>query len=280
MYVEARRVLLDALQALQPFGPAVIVAGAQAVYLRTGSADLGIAPYTTDGDLTLDPSLLGEEPALEHVMAQACFRLREPRPDRPEPGIWLTDATVGGRPVPIEVDLIVPDEVGGAGRHRGARLAGHDKRAARRIPGMEAVLVDHTPETIAALDPRDGRECRSEVAGVAGLLISKLHKIHDRLAEPHRRRVNDKDAADVYRLMQTSSASEVGARMRELKADRIAGRSTEVALGHLDVEFGRRRGQGVAMAVTALRLAIPEDEIRAVCAAFVEQLLDAADHGR
>ena len=46
IYVEARRVLLDALTALAPQGPAVIVAGAQAVYLRTGAADVAVAPYT------------------------------------------------------------------------------------------------------------------------------------------------------------------------------------------------------------------------------------------
>jgi len=55
-YVAARRVLLDALFALAPHGKAVIVVGAQAVYLRTGDANLAIAPYTTDGDLVINPS--------------------------------------------------------------------------------------------------------------------------------------------------------------------------------------------------------------------------------
>jgi len=50
-YVEARRVLLNALAALAPHGPAFVVAGAQAVYLRTGDADIAVAQYTTDGDL-------------------------------------------------------------------------------------------------------------------------------------------------------------------------------------------------------------------------------------
>jgi hypothetical protein len=43
-YVEARRVLLDALTALAPHGAGIIVAGAQAVYLRTGEADIAVAP--------------------------------------------------------------------------------------------------------------------------------------------------------------------------------------------------------------------------------------------
>jgi hypothetical protein len=47
-YVAARRVLLDALDALRPHRNALVVVGAQAIYLRTGAGDIGIAPYTTD----------------------------------------------------------------------------------------------------------------------------------------------------------------------------------------------------------------------------------------
>lgn len=38
-YVAARRVLLDALTVLASHGDAIILAGAQAVYLHTGTAD-------------------------------------------------------------------------------------------------------------------------------------------------------------------------------------------------------------------------------------------------
>ena len=53
-YVVARRVLLDALTALAPHIDAVSWR-AQAVYLHTGTADLAVAPYTTDGDLVWTP---------------------------------------------------------------------------------------------------------------------------------------------------------------------------------------------------------------------------------
>jgi hypothetical protein len=82
LYVAARSVLLDALTALQPHGLSVIVAGAQAIYLRTGDADLAIAPYTTDGDLTLNPAKLAVTPTLEAAMRTANFELST------EPGIW------------------------------------------------------------------------------------------------------------------------------------------------------------------------------------------------
>jgi hypothetical protein len=68
--------------------------------------------------------------------------------------------------------------------------------------------------------------------------------------------------------------------MCDLRVDAIAGGSTTAALSYFDEHFGRRAGRGVAMAANALRLAIPEDQIRAVCAAFVDQLLDAVEHGR
>ncbi len=60
--VIARQVLLDALQALHAHRPALVVVGAQAVYLHTGSGDLAIAAYTFDGDLALDPTLLDDDP--------------------------------------------------------------------------------------------------------------------------------------------------------------------------------------------------------------------------
>ena len=55
LYVAARCALLDALKALGPHRSAAIVVGAQAIYIRAGEADLTVAPYTTDGDIALEP---------------------------------------------------------------------------------------------------------------------------------------------------------------------------------------------------------------------------------
>ena len=46
IYIRARRVLLDALDALGDQRQAVILVGAQAVYFRVGEADFSISPYT------------------------------------------------------------------------------------------------------------------------------------------------------------------------------------------------------------------------------------------
>ena len=73
LYVLARRVLLDALEALGEHREATILVGAQAIYLHTGAADLAVAEYTTDADLALDPALLAQVPPLEQALEGAGF---------------------------------------------------------------------------------------------------------------------------------------------------------------------------------------------------------------
>jgi hypothetical protein len=51
-------VLSGALEALAPHRIALLVPGAQGVYLRTGLNEIGIAPYTTDGGLASAQSRL------------------------------------------------------------------------------------------------------------------------------------------------------------------------------------------------------------------------------
>jgi hypothetical protein len=72
-YVLARTVLLDALEALGDQRRAVIVVGAQAVYMHTGNLDLGVPEFTLDADITLDPALLQEVPEIEAAMLGARF---------------------------------------------------------------------------------------------------------------------------------------------------------------------------------------------------------------
>lgn len=80
----ARRVLLDALDALKEQLEAVVLVGAQAIYLRVGEGDLAVAPFTTDGDIALDPSAIVPTPRLEEAFTRAGF-VR----DLTQPGVWL-----------------------------------------------------------------------------------------------------------------------------------------------------------------------------------------------
>lgn len=274
-YIAARRILLNALSALANHGDAFIVVGAQAIYLHTGSADLDqtVAPYTTDGDLAVNPSLLGDDPVLEAAMTQAGFHLSPQPGGHIEPGIWIAQATIGDVPYDVPVDLIVPEGVATGGGRRGARLGTHGKRAARRAVGLEAALVDNVPISISALEPDDDRVITPRVAGTAALFVAKAHKLHDRAAAPTRDRLSDKDASDVFRLMLATQPTQVGQRLRELAEDSIAGEVTGAALPMLSDLFGRRGGLGVSMATRALQLAVPAARVEAVCTAYMRELL-------
>jgi hypothetical protein len=272
-YVAARRALLDALTVLAPHGDAIILAGAQAVYLHTGAADLAIAPYTTDGDLVLDPLLLGEAPELEAGMSAAGFHLQlQPGGGHVEPGIWLASASAAGEEFLVPVDLIVPEGAASGTGKRAARLGGHGARAARRAVGLEAALVDNSTMTIAALDPTDERSLQARVAGPAALLVAKAHKLHDRIASGRAARLEDKDASDVVRLMQTTRPDEIAVTLNALTQDAIAGPPTTAALTYIEELFGRRGRPGIEMASRALRTAIPEDRVQAICVAYVAAL--------
>jgi hypothetical protein len=69
--------------------------------------------------------------------------------------------------------------LGGEGR-RGARLGSHGNDVARKVDGLEAVLVDRTPMRVGALAEDDPREFDVHVAGPTALLLAKLCKIHER----------------------------------------------------------------------------------------------------
>lgn len=277
-YIAARRVLLDALEALKPHEAAVVLAGAQAVYLRTGPRSLPIAEFTTDGDLALDPRRLSDSPPLGELMEAAGFQLTELQ-GSPEPGIWQKPTAVDGLEIVVPVDLIVPTAVAPPGGSRGARLPGHGKRAARKTSGLEAALVDNDMVSVAALDPEDRRTARLRVAGVAALLVAKTHKIADRIDADRADRLEDKDASDVVRLMQTGPPPAVASKLRELLQDAVSAESAGFAVERFRGLFGNRTGVGIEMAARALRGAMPEERVRGICVAYTEALYSALDLG-
>lgn len=168
--------LLNALDALADHRNALILVGAQAGYLRTEPLD-GYQDFTTDGDLALDPGLLGDRPGLEEAMRRAGFRLLNEDTGKPEPGIWEAREPAPDRAedFTIPVDLIVPETVAPPGGRRSARLGGqHGKRADRRAIGLEGALVDHSPVEIPALAAGDTRSTVIKVAGEAALIVQRF----------------------------------------------------------------------------------------------------------
>lgn len=271
LYIAARRVLLDALEALGPHRRAVVVVGAQAVYLRTEPSAIRIAPYTTDGDFVLDPDQLGGEPLLEDAMRAGGFELRQSGGGL-QPGLWVrrTEGVESG----VEIDLMVPPTGTGTGSGaRGARLGIHGKSAARVTRGLEAALVDHGPLAVGALESQDSREIEVAVAGPAALLVAKVHKLRDRVAGRNDRQ-HDKDAVDVVRLLQAIPAAELAPVLNGLWHHDQAGIATREAMGELLKLFGRHGARGVRMAVRGLEGAMPEDRVVAVCEAAVSDLVE------
>lgn len=268
LYVAARKVLLDALEALASHRDSIIVVGAQAIYLRAGVADIAVAPYTTDADLALDPEELKDEPLIELALQGAGFDLLS-QDGGLQPGSWGVAVIVEGRPVTVPVDLLVPEAFAKAVGRRSAGPPPHDRMAARKVSGLEATLVDNDLEEIRAIDPRDRRAYVVKVAGPTGLLVAKVHKIHDRLAGGRRERIDEKDAADAYRLMQATPAELCAARIQELVDHPKAGAATQRGVEYLEELFGAPAREGIVMAAESLRAAVPEERIRGVCGAFM-----------
>jgi hypothetical protein len=269
LYVLARSVLLDALEALGPHREACVLVGAQAIYLRVGEADLAVAPFTTDGDLVIDPRRLSDVPPVERALLAAGFALR----GGTSVGVWVTHRATRTDPdVEVEVDLLVPEAVSPGSGRRAARLQGHEPRAARIARGLEAVLFDAELMRVVALDSSDARGFDVSVAGPAGLLVSKLHKIADRAGSP---RANDKDAYDVLRLLRGTSAAEMVTRVRRFREEPLSKAVTAEALGLLGSLFGRVQAVGSQMAVRAARGLADPEETAASCVALAEEVLQA-----
>jgi hypothetical protein len=107
------------------------------------------------------------------------------------------------------------------------------------------------------------------------LLVSKLHKIGERLAEREHRRLDDKDALDVLRLLQAIPTLDFTRAFRQLLDDTIAMEVTREALTALEELFSQAQRPGAQMAVRAAGpLAVPE-QIAASCAILATDLLEA-----
>lgn len=260
----ARNGLLDALEALEPHVGALVIVGAQAIYLHTGSLEVALAEYTTDGDIAVDPDLLSSEPLVEEAMRTAGFT---PDPRRSAVGSWIS-------PQGVPVDLMVPEAVAGVGR-RGVRVPPHDSTAMRRARGLEAALVDNSKMVIGALDAAaDAREFEVSVAGPAALLVAKLHKIHDRIESPSR--LDNKDAHDTYRLLRSVETEGLSAAIGHLLGQTVSAQVTREALDHLGALFAQGPGaRGSVMAGAAEDLVGDPAAVAESVALLAQDLLGA-----
>ncbi len=259
--IRARRVLLDVLEALKEQLHAIILVGAQAIYLHTGDADLAVAPFTQDADLALNPKTLGPIPVLAEAMLAAGFTQTE------QPGIWES------RQEGVTVDLLVPEALGGRPGKRAAYLEGHGNNVARQVRGLEAALIDQEMKHITALEERDTRRMEITIAGPAALLVAKLHKIAERLDD--HRRSQPKDALDVFRLLQAVPSETLSTRFALLHRDPLSLETTRSALALLQELFGTETGAGAQLAADAAYPLAERAFMTAACAALTQELVSA-----
>ena len=255
-YVQARRVLLDALVALGSHRKAVVLVGAQAIYHHIGAGHLQVAAFTSDGDLALNPNVLDDEPLLAEGLIAAGFNLAV------NPGTWALDD--------VQIDLMVPMALGGPGR-RSARLGPHGTEVARKTRGLEAAIVDNSVVTLTALDPSDTRAVKVAVAGLGALLVAKLHKLSEREGTPTR--WVPKDGLDVLRILQAADLDHLGTTLSRLERHEIAGSITGEAHSLLRNLFGSQEARGAAVAVRASREVAAAAAITLSCETLASRLL-------
>jgi hypothetical protein len=247
---------MDAAEALESQLDAVVLVGAQAVYLRTGDADIGVAPYTTDADITIGPDDLADEPLLADLLTAKGFKLHR------NPGAWLS---ADG----IIIDIMVPDLLAGPGS-RGARLGVHGKEVARRAKGLEGALIDRDQIEIAALDPADPRSVSMNVAGPGALLVAKVIKIAERVGGD---RLSDKDALDVLRLLRATETSDLASRISQLQDDSLSAGAAAEAVSRLHPFFGTPDAEGIAMAIRASGVNVDSENLILTMTTLIEDLL-------
>ena len=207
------------------------------MHAESGETSFALSPFTYDADIVLDPDLLGTSPTIVDAMSVAGFTLQD------QPGLYRRGAR-------SQVDLLVPEAVSGPGR-RGARLGVHGNRAAMKVHGLEGALVSHTPMAISSLAPDTDRSRILKVAGPAALLVSKVHKIDERVsaARAHRRELLHKDAFDIYRLLRTIDSGDLASEFRMLRSHDVSGEVTSEALSMFRRLFGTRSGLGTELVV-------------------------------
>jgi hypothetical protein len=241
LYAATRSALLDALDALRGQHRALILVGAQAIFLHTGEVDEAIATETKDADLAVNPNELSDDPRIEQAMTAARFHLDA---THPQPGSWINAA---GYPV----DLLPPEAVAGrAGRGRSGRIPPHDKMATRRVRGIEGALVDHAPMIVAGLEGGDARQHEVLVAGPSALLVAKLHKIAERVEQPRRQR--PRDSHDVFRLLREVEVEVFAAGFAAMKTADVSREVALEAIGHLRALFSDPSSHGSQQAALAV----------------------------
>lgn len=208
----SRRAIINVVDVLAVHAESLTLVGAHAVLLRTMDLDVPKIP-TGDGDLGVTPGLVGDLPSIEALLADAGYEHRTTA----RPGLWGRepyDEPNGTRSFREKVDLLAPHGLSGtvSRTKRGvpALQPAHGKLAVGNALGLELAAFDRSLMTITDFaDPRLSAEIH--VAGIPALILAKASKIGERLREPRKGPVRDKDLGDLWRLMAVADPTETAA---------------------------------------------------------------------
>jgi hypothetical protein len=205
----SRRAIINVVEVLSVHAESLTLVGAHAVLLRTMDLDVPRMP-TGDGDLGVTPSLVGDLPSIEALLSDAGYEHRTTA----RPGLWGRepfDESDGTRSFREKIDLLAPHglSVTASRTKRGvpALRPAHGKLTVGNALGLELAAFNRSLVTIADFaDPRLTREIH--VAEIPALILAKGSKIGERMREPRKGPVRDKDLGDLWRLMAVADPAE------------------------------------------------------------------------
>lgn len=205
----SRRAIINVVEVLEVHAESLTLVGAHEVLLRTMDLDVPRMP-TGDGDLGVTPGLVGDLPSIEALLAEAGYEHRTTA----RPGLWGRtpyDEPDGVRSFREKIDLLAPHGLSATGSRskRGvpALQPAHGKLAVGNALGLELAAFNRSMVTISDFaDPRLTAEIH--VAEIPALILAKGSKIGERLREPRKGPVRDKDLGDLWRLMAVADPGE------------------------------------------------------------------------
>lgn len=205
----SRRAIINVVDVLSAHAESLTLVGAHAVLLRTVDLDVPRMP-TGDADLGVTPGLVGDLPSIEALLTGAGYEHRTTA----RPGLWGRqpyNEPDGTRSFREKVDLLAPHGLSGAASRskRGvpALHGAHGKRAVGNALGLELAAFNRSLVTIT--DFADTRlSTKLHVAGIPALILAKGSKVGERLREPRKGAVRDKDLGDLWRLMAVADPSD------------------------------------------------------------------------
>lgn len=205
----SRRAIINVVGVLAAHAESLTLVGAHAVLLRTMDLDVPQMP-TGDGDLGVTPGLVSDIPSIESLLAQAGYEHRTTA----RPGLWGRepyDEFDGAQSFREKIDLLAPHGLSGtvSRSRRGvpALQPAHGALSVGNALGLELASFNRSRMIIADFaDPRLTAEIH--VAEIPALILAKGSKIGERLREPRKGTVRDKDLGDLWRLMAVAEPRE------------------------------------------------------------------------